>query len=1167
MFENENQFRQYIDNIKLDDTPRPGHRRQLWDRMLKQAGQAKGSNFSIFTNRTLQVAAAAVILIAAGLGLFMLTNPGEPAGSSQIAQQDQSPGTTVSEDDTQQELAAVLDLFKAKDVDGLIAVLQNGTYAARLMAAEALSNLGDARAVAALQLAAKNDYTGTGENPFQKAADAIEKQNSGDEADTPDPSAQAPDNTDPDTQDADAESMTAAVAEPNEPAVPEGPGVKVYVTEQLTGSPLANVNIKKYQDNKRENYTTDKNGYAWVDLGEGKVNYLSLLFTVSAHVPMHQFWRVKDQNHVIPKELHIEMPVGTTISGRVMNRQNEPITDADVEINLSIDDVPGQANIRLRDHVVKTDKDGRWTCDIMPAEISSLNINLSHPAYADFGGWTSEIPPVEKFRDGSAVLYMQTGIDVTGYVYDTDGNPVENAEVLTGADRYSERPKTKTSAEGYYEFKNMPGDFLILTVCADGFAPVLTQFTLTPESSRVDFYLEPPHTISGRVVDPDGNPLKNVHFSPDSWQGARTLNYRGKTDAEGNFTWSGAPADVVLMDFYRQGCMDERNIEMSHDQSPYEVVMYPALEVTGTVTDAQTGEPIDKFAILKGYQWQGQESIYWGDRYDTKQGQSGTYKYTFSQSNCGHVLKIEADGYAPAVSRVFDSYEGKVTYDFALEKGDTGYEGFVYLPDAATPAKDAKVYLSTSANAIQMQNGRVNHRAGSKESITDSKGRFAYTPPLNDYLVVAIHDKGFAYVRSGEFESNPAIVLQPWGKVEGTLYVGSKPGAGERISLSPQIQWDYNNNEPRFHAGYSTLTDEKGQFQISRVIPGPTNVSRVQVIRRGSYGQHKNLLSEKIEVLSGELTEVILGGIGQPIEGRLVPAAGVEILDYNSGQCSIRMTVPESVRAAAVKEMPYPEPANLDTMTYGEVVQWYKDWHESEEGQAYMKEMNEKYQVEARVNKYYNFVVNPDGSFHIDDVEPGTYDLDVRFYSSRADGGWDYSKTIASAKLQFTVPETAGGQTDTVFDLGTITLKAPVANKGFTANVPAPPLTGRMRNGAQFDLANYRGKTVLLYFWNLPMGGDIDAQVQAIKDAQQLGEQSGMTFIGVSPGTMQMEELGKKLLDKFFAENDISGQHVLCDWSQIQAWGSFQVRYFTISPDGIVTAAGKDLEIIREALQ
>ena len=34
-----------------------------------------------------------------------------------------------------------------------------------------------------------------------------------------------------------------------------------------------------------------------------------------------------------------------------------------------------------------------------------------------------------------------------------------------------------------------------------------------------------------------------------------------------------------------------------------------------------------------------------------------------------HLLRIEADGYQPAISREFKNNEGNVTYDFALTKG------------------------------------------------------------------------------------------------------------------------------------------------------------------------------------------------------------------------------------------------------------------------------------------------------------------------------------------------------------------------------------------------------------------------------------------------------------------------------------------------------------------
>ena len=114
-----------------------------------------------------------------------------------------------------------------------------------------------------------------------------------------------------------------------------------------------------------------------------------------------------------------------------------------------------------------------------------------------------------------------------------------------------------------------------------------------------------------------------------------------------------------------------------------------------------------------------------------------------------------------------------------------------------------------------------------------------------------------------------AMTLRPWGRVEGTLRIGAKPGAGERVVLSlPPISPEA---DPRTYYDYKAETDAQGRFVFERVVPRRASVSR-------AIEPTPNLFTlgpwVPVEVKPGETAQVSVGGTGRPVIGRAVKPAG-----------------------------------------------------------------------------------------------------------------------------------------------------------------------------------------------------------------------------------------------------------------------------------------------------
>jgi hypothetical protein len=94
-------------------------------------------------------------------------------------------------------------------------------------------------------------------------------------------------------------------------------------------------------------------------------------------------------------------------------------------------------------------------------------------------------------------------------------------------------------------------------------------------------------------------------------------------------------------------------------------------------------------------------------------------------------------------------------------------------------------------------------------------------------------------------------------------------------------------------------------------------------------------------------------------------------------------------------------------MTAAERRIWYENWVLTEEGIAY-----QAYEQNRRI---YGFRVERDGSFRIDDVAPGTYELILKPWETPPG-----RRPLATATRTVVVAEIPGGRSDIPLDLGAV---------------------------------------------------------------------------------------------------------------------------------------------------
>jgi hypothetical protein len=822
--------------------------------------------------------------------------------------------------------------------------------------------------------------------------------------------------------------------------------LNLRVISKATGEPIPEAELSILITRERREDKTDKDGRCRIVLGEKAPEYVRVEVKKEGFVPIRLSWRQTVSRPSMPDQYTLDLEQGTNIGGIIHDEQGDPIEGARVYLL-----VPGSEEVEraaIWDHEEKTDAEGRWRCDIMPSKLDDIWIRLAHPDYIsdEMYGKTPK-PPIEQLRAMTGVMVMKQGLTVSGRVIDANDRPIEGASVAQGSDRFgSHYPSTQTDSEGRFEFKNARPDEMVLTVQAKGYSPDLKSFTVYKGMEPIEFRLEPGHKIRGRIINTAGNPVSGAFVAADTWRGHRSLEWRVDTDAEGRFEWNEAPSDEVLIDMGKQHYMSVRNYGMSPSEQEHEIIMPPQLKISGKVVDADTGEPISEFKLLTGIDWGGDRPVYW-QRRSIKTFSQGHYEIGFSYPYPAHLVRIEAEGYKPGISRPIGSDEGQVTSDFKLEKG-TGPTGIVHLPDGR-PASGAEVILCTPSQGAYIRNGRNQQKRDSQYVETKEDGKFSFPVQTDVYAIVVLHDEGYLEVGESELDESYELTLQPWATVTGKVLIGKNPGVNETVRLG--FERPYDRNQPRIYHDYQAVTDGNGNFVIERVPPGADSISRsIRISDRITTYSH----SKSVKIKAGETVDVTIGGTGRPVTGKVhVPDYLKEKFDWQHTDYGLRLDSSEG---------PY---------------------------------------------RQFGFKIEGDGTFRIDDIPAGSYHLYVNAYEPPADPRAFRGKNIGSLSQHFIIAEMPNGRSDEPLDLGVLELDV-FGKSDYAPSLVGKTLPDMNGITIDFTPAQAQGKMILVCFFDMNQRPSRYCITQLAKQLEQF-EEKGLTVVAVQASKIEQETLNQ----------------------------------------------------------
>jgi len=752
-------------------------------------------------------------------------------------------------------------------------------------------------------------------------------------------------------------------------AVPEGRTLAVSVISKRAGKPVSGAQVKRALYGKdisprerEKKLTTDVKGLCAVPIPEPVPEYVTISIDAEGYVPVSASWdnteRARTQEP-IPESFVFPLEEGTSIGGVVKNEEGEPVEGAKVYLSLSA----GEGKIRyyIRDRYWTTNAEGKWRSDILPDKLDGLLMNVKHPDYVSTDQWHSaESQLMKQLRDFTAVTVVKKGVTVSGVVRDDRGDAMQGALVQTVSGGMPGRD-TRTDQEGRFELKNCERGSLHIIVQARGKSPELLHVFTDEVSEPLEFRLERGNSIRIRVVDAKGNPIEAVSVVPETYKGCRytlKMNLASSqpgvnTDKDGLIAWDSAPRDEVQYAFYKEGYARLSEVRLIADGKEHTVTLPRPIRVSGTVTDKATGKPIEKFRVVPVLGWlTGTTPTI--ERYGAFEATGGKYGWKTERTDTGHYLRIEAEEYLPAMSEMFriGGAEEK-TIDFKLEKGKN-IEGVVRGIDGK-PLEGADVLLCTTMMYLPLWNGRVRQMEGTYSIKSGSDGRFSFAPETEQYLLVTLHDSGYGQATREELTASGEIRMQSWGRIEGKLVRDGKPVASYKVRMDPIDV--YNSDKPRLSSEYFTSTDENGAFVFDRVCPGLVSLGP----ELGPWEEYKLTSAEVVPLViqPGETVKLSLGAGGRPVVGKVVLHSGVER--------KMRWDFGTNYLVALRDGIPVPE--EIRQLGFDWRQGWNETWEASREGRAYFSTLH-RYVVK----------LNPDGTFRIEGVPEGKYQLILRIY-------------------------------------------------------------------------------------------------------------------------------------------------------------------------------------------
>jgi hypothetical protein len=864
----------------------------------------------------------------------------------------------------------------------------------------------------------------------------------------------------------------------------------LLVIDEQTKQPIAGARVQ-LNGRMRFTGTTGSDGKVNVPVPPGDNPNFNIRISGKGYVPQRLLWAPynPDFRGGVPASFTVQMGGSTTIRGKVVDDSGQPVEGATVVLDFTkrFADTHEQVDVNgnNRNRPIKTAEDGTWSFNGAPVNCDEIGMtawDLNHVT-GDFYQ-TTPYKPVSALYDGTAVFTMQRGIVLTATVVGPDGSPVSGASISWGQNRYVSNalPAQKTDASGKFSRHYKPGDQITLMIQAVDCAPMMEHLVAAEQDQSVKIQLQRAQTITGKVVTYDGKPVRGARIQVEQWEGVyQILDANFQTDSAGNFHWNNAPADPVTVSVNAPGMRGVQQQTIAPGQDNIIKLGRPS-RIRGTVTDAQTGQPIENFQMVFGILFNNDQPVTWQPGWQPQDNMirpGGKFEINDTFPYAGIAVKVEAPGYLPTASHVVKADEGDATLDLKMKPG----KDLVLTIETADgkPVAGVTAAIAAAGEQVFVQDGREINNGMMSQATSGADGTVRFSPQMGNFRVVAFGNAGYTEADQDDLAKSPVLTLSPWGKIQGKMMIGSKPAVQQDVSVYQSQPEPYDPQQPHINFGLYATTDNEGNFSIDRVPAGAWSVGRN--IPMGP-NRSSTVSLGVADVQPGQTVTLNLGGTGRPVVGKVI------LPSYFSAHSDWRYGFSQIMSTRAIEGPPIP--LLMRMLSQERQQQWLQNWLKTDEGKAWRA----KQAKEMAQSRSFPFAIASDGTFHVDDVPAGNYQVNINIQQTTGpNGGW--GQPIGTGTMQFTVPEMSGGRSDDPLTLDPI---AVIKLGHYDVGDDVADMSLITTDAKSLKFSDLRGKYVLLVY-----GSDSAADLAApLKDVYaQYGQDSRLFMLTIMQGFFQ----------------------------------------------------------------
>jgi len=586
------------------------------------------------------------------------------------------------------------------------------------------------------------------------------------------------------------------------------------------------------------------------------------------------------------EEVSVEMEKGGKIlRGVVTDTEDKPLAGVDVQI--SVKNYPSH---------YETDENGRFEIFGLPEDDTSIHPVITKTRYVAKDRFSQQLAESET----DVVWQLELGGIAQGVVtHEGTGEPIAGVTITAGLSRFASNlanPETTTNEQGEYELVGIPLGGMTLHAFSDDYAPAMHEASVgIEEAVEVDFQIGEGRPVTGKVVDPEGNPIGNVWLITDTWNGARMFRRETHSAADGTFKLTHMPGSPAEVNVLKSGYVSKRDL-MAKAGEHYDITLAPVVEHRIRIRLADRDEPLPDLEIQRGYLWSGREEISWDKRstdsrnYDAK---TGVFTIRNDEMRSDYVLhwRFRYPGYDDAVYEEPGLGAESQHIDLVLNRAST-VRGVVISAETGEPMPGVGVALATKADRLRSFYVQFRHPWRVFEE--DFTGRKVTTGPDGSFelaehaitedadLVVVSPAGGFQdYPDAKSWVADGSLVLplaEP-GIIQGRITQAGEPLAGELV----YIDWlgdgrsgGTNSWDRPFGTGGEVSCDEDGYFHFPAVGAGQYRIARRKSFHRpGGGGLSMHMAGDEIVLLPGQtLSHNIELPAGKTLTGKAVDSQG-----------------------------------------------------------------------------------------------------------------------------------------------------------------------------------------------------------------------------------------------------------------------------------------------------